>query len=133
MGKLISYPLEVLKVRRVIDGQAGWVLDGAINYFAIKIARNWPFENIPWLLEFFSVLIRRPDLATLITDENTYLQMFTILANFTNGDAWGPLAVEDDLRADQHYCISLAHMNILKLFLRIDSKKREKYLKVWSK
>ena len=78
----INYTIKVLKVRRVIDGQAGWLLDGAINYFAIKIARNWPFENISWLLEFFSVLIRRSDLATLITDENTYLQMFTILQGF---------------------------------------------------
>lgn len=107
----------------------GWLMDGIINYFHFNIARNWPFENIPWFLEFLSSLIRRPDLATILNDEKYYFQIFTILANFTNGDSWCKLKhYDDESRYDHHYCISLAHLNILKLFLRIAPEKRQHYL-----
>ena len=35
---------------------------------------------------------------------------------------------DEETRYDHHYCISLAHLNIQKLFLRISPEKKQRYL-----
>ena len=100
-------------------------MEDIIHHLTDTVGRNWPVENIPWFLEFLSQLIRRPDLALLLNEEKYYLQIFTILSHFTNGD----LKVEDEeARYDHHYTILLAHLNVLKLFFRIAPEKRQQYL-----
>jgi len=84
---LVTIFEKVIKVRFTSNRIDGWLMDGVINYFGHNIGRNWPFDNIPWFLEFLSALIRRPDLDTILNDEN-YIHIFTTLANFTNGDSW---------------------------------------------